>query len=445
MPTGAELLAELDERGLVHDCTSRDALAARLDEGPTVLYCGFDPTADSLHLGNLQSIMPLRRYQRRAPADRPRGRGDRHDRRSVGRDEERQFLDAEVLDANRDAIAAQLRGLLDFEPGPASAKLVDNRTWTEPMGVLEFLRDVGKHVTVNTMLARESVKNRMDRESGISYTEFSYMLLQAHDFLVLHRDHGCDLQVAGSDQWGNIAAGVDLIRRRTGDTVHGMTAPLIVRQDGTKFGKSQGENIWLSPERTSPYRLYQYLLNVPDADVGTLLLRLTTVPVEECRAVAAEHAEHPERRDGQRRLARELTALVHGAAVIDPIERASTVLFGGDRTRSARTPGGCSPRAGGDRGARGGARGHRPRGAVHPLGAGPVQGGGAPQPRGLPRQPGPPGGPSRRARPPARCRGAPAGQVRPAAPGQVPPPGGRGLSGRRQRGSDVTGVSRIPS
>ena len=331
MPTGAELLAELDERGLVHDCTSRDALAARLDEGPTTLYCGFDPTADSLHLGNLQSIMLLRRYQLAGhPPIALVGGATGMIGDPSGRDEERQFLDAEVLDANRDAIAAQLRGLLDFEPGPASAKLVDNRTWTEPMGVLEFLRDVGKHVTVNTMLARESVKNRMDRESGISYTEFSYMLLQAHDFLVLHRDHGCDLQVAGSDQWGNIAAGVDLIRRRTGDTVHGMTAPLIVRQDGTKFGKSQGENIWLSPERTSPYRLYQYLLNVPDADVGTLLLRLTTVPVEECRAVAAEHAEHPERRDGQRRLARELTALVHGAAVIDPIERASTVLFGGD-------------------------------------------------------------------------------------------------------------------
>ncbi len=329
MPTGAELLAELDRRGLVHDCTSRDALAARLDEGPTTLYCGFDPTADSLHLGNLQSIMLLRRYQ--LAGHRPIALvggatgmiGD-----PSGRSEERKFLDAEVLDANRDAIAAQLRSLLDFDDPTTAARLVDNRTWTEPMGVLEFLRDVGKHVTVNTMLARESVKNRMERESGISYTEFSYMLLQAHDFLVLHREHCCDLQVAGSDQWGNIAAGVDLVRRRTGDTVHGMTAPLIVRQDGTKFGKSEGENIWLSPERTSPYRLYQHLLNVPDSDVELLLLRLTTVPVDECLEVAATHAEHPERREGQRRLAREVTSLVHGAAVIEEIERASAILFG---------------------------------------------------------------------------------------------------------------------
>lgn len=329
MPTGADLLAELDQRGLVQDCTSRDALAERLDEGPTTLYCGFDPTADSLHLGNLQSIMLLRRYQLagHAPVALVGGAtgmiGD-----PSGRSDERQFLDTEVLDGNRAAIAAQLESLLDFTPGPGAAQLVDNRTWTEPMSVLEFLRDVGKFTTVNTMLAKESVKNRMDRESGISFTEFSYMLLQAHDFLVLHRDLGCDLQVAGSDQWGNITAGVDLVRRRTGHTVHGMTAPLIVRADGTKFGKSEGENIWLSAARTSPYRMYQYLLNVPDAEVGTLLLRLTTVPVEECHQVVADHEAHPERREGQRRLARELTALVHGRQVIEAIEAAAEVLFG---------------------------------------------------------------------------------------------------------------------
>ncbi len=326
MSTGAALLADLEQRNLLHDCTDRDALVARLDASPTTLYCGFDPTADSLHIGNLQSIMLLRRYQ--LAGHRPIALvggatgmiGD-----PGGRTEERQFLDLDVLDHNRASIGAQLRRFLDFDAG---ATLVDNRSWTEGMGVLEFLRDVGKYVTVNTMLARDSVKSRIDREAGISFTEFSYMLLQANDFHVLHRDHGCDLQVAGSDQWGNITAGTDLVRRRTGDVVHGMTAPLIVRADGTKFGKSEGENIWLSAERTSPYRMYQYLLNVADSDVASLLLRLTTVPVEECLEVARVHAEDPSRRTGQRRLAREITSLVHGDGVIAPIEAAAGVLFG---------------------------------------------------------------------------------------------------------------------
>ena len=326
MSTGAGLLADLEQRDLLHDCTDRSALAARLDSSPTTLYCGFDPTADSLHIGNLQSIMLLRRYQLAGhlPIALVGGAtgmiGD-----PGGRTEERQFLDLDVLDHNRECIGAQLRRFLDFDAG---AQLVDNRTWTEGMGVLEFLRDVGKYVTVNTMLARDSVKSRIDREAGISFTEFSYMLLQANDYHVLHRDHGCDLQVAGSDQWGNITAGTDLIRRRTGYVVHGMTAPLIVRADGTKFGKSEGENIWLSAERTSPYRMYQYLLNVADTDVAPLLLRLTTVPVEECLDVAARHAEDPSRRTGQRRLAREITSLVHGEGVIEPIEAAAGVLFG---------------------------------------------------------------------------------------------------------------------
>lgn len=329
MPTGAELLDELDQRGLVHDCTSREALAARFDEGPTTVYCGFDPTADSLHVGNLQSIMLLRRHQLAGhPPIALVGGATGMIGDPSGRSDERQFLPAEVLDANREAIATQLRSFLDFEDGAASARLVDNRTWTERMSVLDFLRDVGKFATVNTMLARDSVRSRIDREAGISFTEFSYMLLQANDFLVLHRELGCDLQVAGSDQWGNITAGVDLVRRRMAETVHGLTAPLIVRADGTKFGKSEGENIWLSSHRTSPYRMYQYLLNVPDDDVETLLLRLTTVPVHECRAVGEAHRSHPERREGQRRLAREITSMVHGAQVIGPIERAADILFG---------------------------------------------------------------------------------------------------------------------
>jgi tyrosyl-tRNA synthetase len=328
--SGSALLADLAERGLVQDHTDRAALEARLDDGPTVLYCGFDPTADSLHIGNLQSIMLLRRFQEAGhrPVALVGGAtgmiGD-----PSGRSEERQFLDPEVLDANREAIGAQLRRFLRFDDSPTSAQLVDNRTWTEPVGVLEFLRDVGKHVTINTMLAKDSVRSRIQRESGISFTEFAYMLLQANDFLVLHRELGCDLQVAGSDQWGNITAGIDLVRRRTGDVVHGLTAPLIVREDGTKFGKSAGENIWLEAGRTSPYRLYQYFLNVGDDDVERLLLRLALLPVGECRSVAADHRAAPHRREGQRRLARELTALVHGPEVVGPVEAASAVLFGG--------------------------------------------------------------------------------------------------------------------
>lgn len=334
---GAALLAELAERGLVHDHTDRTALEERLSSGPTTLYCGFDPTADSLHVGNLQSILLLRRFQEHGhPPIALVGGATGMIGDPSGRTEERQFLDPEVLDANREAIGTQLRRFLDFDAGERSARLVDNRSWTENVGVLDFLRDVGKHVTINTMLAKESVKARLQRENGISFTEFSYMLLQANDFLVLHRELGCDLQVAGSDQWGNITAGIDLIRRRTGDVVHGLTAPLIVRADGSKFGKSQGENVWLDARRTSPYRCYQYLLNVPDADVEGLLLRLTLVGVEECRDVAAAHATAPERREGQRRLAREVTSLIHGADVVPDIEAAAAVLFG---SRSRELPG----------------------------------------------------------------------------------------------------------
>ncbi len=325
----AGILDDLAARGLVADHTDLPALAERL-RLPTPLYCGFDPTADSLHIGNLQSIMLLRRFQLAGhpPVALVGGAtgmiGD-----PSGRSSERTFLDADILDANRAAIGAQLGSLLDFEPGPTAATLLDNRAWTAEIGVLEFLRDVGKHVTINTMLAKDSVRTRMDRESGISFTEFSYMLLQANDFRVLHERHGVDLQVAGSDQWGNITAGVDLVRRSSGDQVHGLTAPLIVRSDGSKFGKSEGTNVWLAANRTSPYQMYQYLLNVADEDVEALLARLTTLPAQECRAVAEEHARAPQHRLGQRRLAREITALVHGEAVIPAVEAASEVVFGG--------------------------------------------------------------------------------------------------------------------
>lgn len=327
--TGAGILEDLAARGLLADHTDLQALRQRLGS-PTPLYCGFDPTADSLHIGNLQSIMLLRRFQLAGhpPVALVGGAtgmiGD-----PSGRSSERSFLDPHVLDANRGAIGEQLGSLLDFGAGPSGATLVDNRDWTAQLGVIEFLRDVGKHVTINTMLAKDSVRTRMERESGISFTEFSYMLLQAHDFRVLHEREGVDLQVAGSDQWGNITAGVDLVRRSLGEQVHGLTAPLIVRSDGAKFGKSEGDNVWLSAHRTSPYQMYQYLLNIADDDVEPLLARLTLVPVDECHSVAEEHRRAPQRRTGQRRLAREVTAMVHGDAVLATVEAATEVVFGG--------------------------------------------------------------------------------------------------------------------
>jgi tyrosyl-tRNA synthetase len=323
------LLDDLARRGLVHDHTDLDALAERLTQGPLTLYSGFDPTADSLHIGNLVPLLLLRRFQEaghRAIALAGGATGMIGD--PGGRSEERNLLDDETLDANLVAIRAQLAQFVDLSGD--RGLLVDNRTWTQPIGVIDFLRDVGKHVTVNAMLAKESIKARVESESGISFTEFSYMLLQANDYDVLFIDHGCELQVGGSDQWGNITAGIDLIRRRRSARVHGLTVPLITRSDGAKFGKSVDGAVWLSPERTSPYAFYQYWINVDDRDVERFLLQLTLLAVDEAVAVAAEHAAAPERRGGQRRLAHELTALVHGEPAAEAAATASQLLFGGD-------------------------------------------------------------------------------------------------------------------
>ncbi len=330
MAATAAILDELDARGLVHDSTDRETLGAALGAGVT-LYCGFDPTADSLHLGHLVPLLMLRRFQ--LAGHRPialAGGATGMIGDPGGRTEERVLLDEDVLRANTVAISAQLERFLDFDPGPTQAILVDNREWTEQLGVIEFLRDVGKHITVNQMMGKESVRTRLEREQGISYTEFSYMLLQANDFVELNRRHGCTLQVAGSDQWGNITAGIELLRKRDGVVGHGLTAPLVTRSDGTKFGKSAGENIWLDARRTSPYAMYQYLLGVEDADVERLLLQLTLVPVDRCREVAAAHAERPHERQGQRELARAVVGLLHGEDAIGPIEAASDVVAGGD-------------------------------------------------------------------------------------------------------------------
>lgn len=323
------LLDDLEARGLVQDSTDRDALRARLAESPITLYAGFDPTADSLHVGNLVPLLLLRRFQdagHRAIVLAGGATGLVGD--PSGRSGERALLDAEQVAANVEAISAQLRHFLRFD-GEHPALLVNNLDWTQGVTLLEFLRDVGKHATVNQMVAKESVKARLESTEGISYTEFTYMLLQAHDYWWLHHRHGCQLQVGGSDQWGNITAGIDLVRRRDGDAVHGLTAPLVTRADGTKFGKSEGGNVWLDPERTSPYRFFQYWMNVDDRDVEPFLLQLSLVSTAEAREVAAAHAEAPERREGQRRLAREMTALVHGSGQAVAAEAASAVLFGG--------------------------------------------------------------------------------------------------------------------
>jgi tyrosyl-tRNA synthetase len=328
---GAAILDDLAARGLIHDHTDLDVLSGRLAEGPLTLYAGFDPTADSLHIGSLVPLLLLRRFQdagHRPIALAGGATGMIGD--PSGRSDERSFLDPETLDAYLVAIKGQLEAFLDFSPGPTQAQVVDNRTWTEPISVLAFLRDVGKHVTVNTMLAKESVKARVASEQGISFTEFSYMLLQANDYWFLHRELGCELQVGGSDQWGNITAGVDLIRRKEGHGVHGLTVPLVTRADGQKFGKSAGANVWLAAERTSPYKLSQYFVQTDDRDVERFLHQLTLLPLDAVAGIMAEHAAAPQRRVGQSALARAVTALVHGDEAAERAEAAAGLLFGRD-------------------------------------------------------------------------------------------------------------------
>ena len=320
----ADILDDLAARGLIHDTTDIDALRDRLGQGPVSVYAGFDPTADSLHVGNLVPLMLLRRFQlfgHRPVALAGGATGMIGD--PGGRSSERSLLDAATLDSNLAAIKPQLEMLLDFAPGDTQASLVDNRDWTAPMGVLEFLRDVGKHVTVNTMLAKDSVKSRVESDAGISFTEFSYMLLQANDFHHLFNKMKVELQVGGSDQWGNITAGIDLIRRKEAAHVHGLTVPLVTRADGQKFGKSADGAVWLSPERTTPYAFFQYFVNVDDRDVERFLLQMTLLPVEEIAAVLSDHQADPGKRHAQQVLAKAVTALVHGQAEADKAAGAS--------------------------------------------------------------------------------------------------------------------------
>jgi tyrosyl-tRNA synthetase len=325
-----DIIDELTWRGLIAQSTDVDSLAAHFRGGSRTLYAGFDPTAPSLHAGHLLQVLTLRRFQ--DAGHRPLGlvggaTGLIGDPRMSG---ERQLHSPDVVAGWTERLRVQLEQFLDFTPAnPAAAVMVDNLDWTGPMTAIEFLRDVGKHFPVNRMLDREAVAARL-ASGGISYTEFSYQLLQSNDFLELFGRHGCTMQIGGSDQWGNITAGVDLIRRVTGEQVHALTTPLLTRADGTKYGKSEGGALWLDPELTSPYAFYQFWINVEDAVAPSLLRRMTFRVREELEALEAQTQERPQLRAAQRALAQDLTTLVHGADQTGQVERASAALFGRD-------------------------------------------------------------------------------------------------------------------
>ena len=325
------LVDELDQRGLLAQVSDREGLTQHLAASSRVVYAGFDPTADSLHIGNLVPLFALRRYQLRG--HRPillLGGATGLIGDPSGRDDERSLNSPEVVAGWVDRIRAQAEGFLEFG-GDFGATVVNNLDWTANLDVISFLRDVGKHFSVNQMIQRESVRSRLDRaEAGISYTEFSYMLLQAMDYAELAERYECTVQVGGSDQWGNIVSGMDLVRRRLGREAFAMTVPLIAKSDGTKFGKTAGGAVWLDPARTSPYAFYQFWLNTADADVLAYLRVFTFLADEEIAALAGELVDAPQHRTAQRRLAQGVTELVHGAAAVRSAEAISDALFGGD-------------------------------------------------------------------------------------------------------------------
>ena len=327
----AHLAEDLRFRGLIHQMTD-PGLEARLDADGVTAYTGFDPTADSLHVGHLLQLCNLRRLQ--LAGHRPiavAGGGTGFIGDPWGKSEERTLLTEEALEANLAGIRRQLDRFIDFDAvaGGGDALLVNNADWLRPLSLFEFLRDVGKHFTVNQMVAKDSVKSRLERaDQGISYTEFSYMLLQAYDFLHLFDTYGCQLQLGGSDQWGNITAGIDLIRRVRHREAWGLTTPLVLKADGTKFGKTESGTVWLDPDRTSPYQLYQFLYRTEDAVVGTYLRYFTFLDHEEILGLDQATAEHPERREAQRQLAREVCGLIHGVDETTRAEEAAGALFG---------------------------------------------------------------------------------------------------------------------
>jgi len=324
---------ELKWRGLIYDCIEGvDELLA--NEAVTV-YNGFDATADSLHVGHMVPLLALARLQRfgHHPIALAGG-GTSMIGDPSGKSAERQLLSREQIEANVESIKKQLAQFLDFETKTNPARVMNNANWLVNLQLIDFLRDIGKYFTVNYMIAKDSVRNRIEREEGISFTEFSYMLLQSYDFLYLHDHEGCKLQTGGSDQWGNITAGVELIRKVRGGErqAYGMVYPLITKADGTKFGKTESGTVWLSAERTSPYRFYQFWLNTDDRDVVNYLKIFTFLPKERIDELEADVKERPEQREAQRVLAREMTGLLHGPTALDRAEQASKALFGGDIT-----------------------------------------------------------------------------------------------------------------
>lgn len=325
-------LDDLRWRGLIHQTTDDANLSAWLENEPRTVYAGFDPTADSLHVGHLLPLLMLRRFQ--AAGHKPIAVvggatgmiGD-----PTGKSQERNLLSKADLDHNVASIREQMRRFLDFDAGRHAAELVNNFDWVGPFSYLEFLRDIGKNFPVNVMLAKDSVKSRLGRDdAGLSYTEFSYMLLQAYDFVYLYDKFSCELQIGGSDQWGNITAGIDLGRRMRGVQLYGLTCPLLTKSDGTKMGKTETGALWLSPERTSPYQFYQYWVRVEDADVGKSLRMLTMLSHEEIESLDAARAADAAKRDSQRRLAEEMTRLVHGNEGLAAAQRATEIFYGAE-------------------------------------------------------------------------------------------------------------------
>jgi tyrosyl-tRNA synthetase len=320
---------ELKWRGLVYDATEN--VPEMLASGPVTVYIGFDATSDSLHVGSLVPLIALARLQRfgHTPIALAGG-GTSMIGDPSGKATERQLLSRETIEANLETIKLQLAHFLDFQTKGNTALLLNNADWLLSLNLVDFLRDVGKHFTVNYMINKESVKMRLDREDGISFTEFSYMLLQSYDFLHLHDHCGCTLQAGGSDQWGNITAGVELIRRMRGKPAGALVYPLVTKADGAKFGKTESGTVWLSAERTSPYRFYQFWLNTDDRDVITYLKYFTWLTEPGISEMESSLEQNPEQREAQRRLAREMTRMVHDETALQRAEQASAVLFGGE-------------------------------------------------------------------------------------------------------------------
>ncbi len=326
----SDIIAELRWRGLIHQLTDEGTIAAWLLERPRTVYAGFDPTADSLHVGSLLPLLMLRRFQRaghRPIAVVGGATGMIGD--PSGKSAERNLLTREQLEVNVSGIDRQVRQWLDFN-GPTGAVVVNNVEWTASLSYIDFLRDIGKHAPLATMLAKDAVKSRLSSESGLSYTEFSYMLLQAFDFVHLHRAMGCEMQIGGSDQWGNITAGIDLARRMDGASLQGLTCPLLTKADGSKMGKTESGTIWLDANRTSPYQFYQYWINVADDDAGKCLRFLTDCDQKEIAALDQSRASEPQVRASQQRLAESLTELIHGATGLAKAQAATRILFGAE-------------------------------------------------------------------------------------------------------------------